>query len=82
MLYIADAVGLFGVFLCLLAYALARKGKMGAGKATFILLNALASAMVIFSLCYTFNLAAFVLEVAWLIISVSSLMKIAVKKHN
>ena len=80
--YIADAVGLFGVFLCLLAYGLARKGQISAYKAPFIILNTVASAMVIFSLSYTFNLAAFILEIAWLIISISSLMKIVIKRDN
>ena len=78
--YIANAVGLLGVILCLFAYGFARKGKMSAYGCSFLVLNTCASAMIIFSLCYSFNLAAFILEIAWLMVSVSSLLKISVKK--
>ena len=62
-----DAVGLIGVALYVGAYAGLQTGKLGLADVKYTILNAIGGMAVIFSLVCSFNLAAFVTQVLWLI---------------
>ena len=62
-----DAVGLVGVALYVGAYAGLQTGKLGLADIRYTVLNAVGGVAVIFSLVWSFNLAAFVTQVLWLI---------------
>ncbi len=64
---VPDAVGLVGVALYVGAYAGLQTGKLGLTDVNYTILNAIGGLAVIFSLVWSFNLAAFVTQVLWLI---------------
>ena len=64
---VPDAVGLVGVALYVGAYAGLQTGKLGLADVRYTILNAVGGLAVIFSLVWSFNLAAFVTQVLWLI---------------
>ena len=65
-----DAVGLFGVVLYVGAYDGLQLGKLGLADIRYTILNAVGGLAVIFSLVWSFNLAAFVTQVLWLVFTV------------
>lgn len=65
-----DAVGLIGVVFCVAAYAGLQLGLLGLADMRYTALNAVGGLAVIFSLLWSFNLAAFVTQVLWLIFTV------------
>lgn len=70
-----DLAGILGVAIILVTYLLLQMEKFDGATISYCLLNALGSALVLLSLLYEFNLSAFVLEVAWLAISLFGLGK-------
>ncbi len=64
---VPDAVGLVGVVLYVGAYAGLQTGRLGLADVNYTILNAVGGLAVIFSLVWSFNLAAFVTQVLWLI---------------
>ncbi|MBS0558252.1 MAG: hypothetical protein JSR27_12635 [Proteobacteria bacterium] len=65
-----DAVGLLGVVLVLLAYFLLQAGRLHGNGLPYQLLNATSAILVLVSLLYAFNLSAFLMESAWLVVSI------------
>ena len=65
-----DALGLLGVVLILLAYFLLQAGRMRGNALSYQLLNAFGALFVLVSLLYAFNLSAFMMELAWLAVSI------------
>ena len=65
-----DAIGLVGVVLYGAAYAFLQMGILGLTDGRYTVLNAVGGMAVIFSLMWSFNLAAFVTQVFWLIFTV------------
>ena len=70
-----DAVGLVGVVLILLAYAGVQSGRLPAADWRFSAVNGLGAALILVSLAFAFNLASFVIEIAWLAISLWGLWR-------
>jgi len=64
---VPDAVGLASVALYVGAYAGLQIGKLGLADVRYTVLNAVGGLAVIFSLVWSFNLAAFVTQVFWLV---------------
>ena len=64
---VPDAVGLVGVALYVGAYAGLQTGKLGLADVKYTILNAVGGLAVLFSLAWSFNLAAFVTQVLWLV---------------
>ena len=64
---VPDAVGLIGVALYVGAYAGLQTGNLTLVDVKYTILNAIGGLAVIFSLVWSFNLAAFVTQVLWLI---------------
>lgn len=68
-----DIVGTAGVMLALLAYLLLQLGRMQSNSVTFSATNAAGAGLIILSLLQSFNLAAFIIEFCWLLISLYGL---------
>jgi hypothetical protein len=65
-----DAVGLVGVVMYVGAHGGLQLGKLGPTDVGYTILNVLGGLAVIFSLVWSFNLAAFVTEVSWLVFTI------------
>ena len=65
-----DWSGLLGVSTILLAYFLLQAGRMRGDALSYQLLNAFGAFALLISLLYAFNLSAFVMEAAWLVVSI------------
>jgi hypothetical protein len=68
-------VGLAGTLLVLLAFFLLQAGKLHGNRPIYQTMNAVGAAAIIVSLCYEFNLASMLLEIAWLLISIYGLVR-------
>ena len=68
-LYWHDWVGLLGVAVVLVAFFLLQAGRLHGTGLIYQLMNAIGAAAVVLSLCFNFNLSAFVVEMAWVAIS-------------
>lgn len=66
----ANLVGIIGVILTLIGYYLLNVGKLRSGDKSYLFLNLFGSFMILFSLLYHWNLASFLIEVAWIFISI------------
>ncbi len=72
---IADIIGVIGVLLGLGAYALLQKQMITATSKEYLFLNALSPLLVMCSLSVHWNLPAFMLQVAWLAITLYGIHK-------
>jgi hypothetical protein len=70
-----DALGLAGVVVILIAYAASQAGKVEVRDVRYSLANAIGAIAILVSLYYSFNLASFVIEIFWLLISVYGLWR-------
>jgi paired small multidrug resistance pump len=70
-----DWAGLLGVALILLAYFLLQAGRMRGDALAHQLLNAAGASLVLVSLLYAFNLSAFLMELAWLAVSIYGIVR-------
>lgn len=66
---IADAVGMMGAALIVVAYFLLQTGRLEAHSLSYSVANGLGASAILFSLLFEFNLSAFAIEVFWLAIS-------------
>lgn len=72
---IYDGIGLFGVALILIAYVLLQLEKINPKSLTYSALNFIGALLILVSLNFAFNLASFIIEIAWLAISGFGLWK-------
>lgn len=81
---IADVVGIIGVLIVLIAYYQLQVGKLKASSLQFSILNAFGSSLILVSLYFNFNLASFLIEIAWVAISLYGIYGAVCKKksHN
>lgn len=70
-----DFIGLIGVAMILFAYAGVQSGRLPSEDWRFSAVNGLGAVLILVSLYFTFNLASFVIEVFWLLISGYGLWK-------
>jgi len=75
MQLLSDISGNFGVFCFLFAYYLLQKARITYSSASYLLLNLAGSLLLIVSLLINWNLSAFLLEVAWALISIYGIYK-------
>ncbi len=71
-----DFFGNIGVVLVLLAYLLLQLGKLSLDSLPYLMLNTVGSVLIMVSLFYDFNLSSFIIELAWLAISLFSLWRV------
>lgn len=77
-----DLVGLLGVLLILIAYAMLHLSIWRAETLSYSVLNVIGSILIIFSLFYAWNLSAFVMELTWLLLSLYGLLRYALKSRT
>jgi hypothetical protein len=69
MTIIADSTGVLGVIILLIAYFLLQTNKLKGRDYSYSCLNLIGSLMILYSVFYSWNLAAFIIEIAWALIS-------------
>lgn len=77
---LADAVGMSGAAIIVLAYLYLQIGRLDPRSLAFSAINALGAAGILFSLKYEFNLSAFAIEVFWLVISLYGVVRVLRKR--
>ena len=70
-----DAVGTLGVILILLAYFLLQTGRWASHALNYLIVNLVGSFLIAISLLYDFNLSAFLIEIAWIAISLYGVVR-------
>ena len=73
--FISNIVGIVGVALVILAFFLVQIEKTTPKSALYLYSNFWGSLMLLFSLCYHWNLASVIIEVLWLLISIYGIVK-------
>lgn len=75
-----DLIGTLGVAIIILTYILLQSARITSEQLIYSVLNAAGAGMIAFSLLYAFNLAAFIVEVLWFVISLYGIGKYFVRK--
>ncbi len=70
-----DLVGTGGVVLILVAYFLLQTERWSGQSLSYSLVNLIGSLMITVSLIYDFNLSSFIIEVAWIAISIYGIVR-------
>ena len=73
--WIINGVGMLGTLLVVLAYFLLQLERVAPGSLSYNLINLLGASFLLFSLCFHFNLASFVIELFWIAASLIGLWK-------
>jgi predicted membrane protein len=73
--WIIDAIGMMGTLLVVLAYYLLQLERTDPKGLTYNVINLLGAILLLFSLCFHFNLASFVIEIFWIAASLIGLWK-------
>jgi len=77
-----DAVGNLGAILIVGSYLLVQIRKMSATSLAYTLVNGLGALLIMISLCFDFNMSAFVVESFWLLISLVGLGRIYLDRRQ
>ncbi len=72
---IYDVLGLVGVLLQLIGYAMAVSGRIDAQAPSALLLNLVGGALILLSLSHDFNLPAAVMEIAWVLVALFGIIQ-------
>ena len=72
---IYDLLGLLGSFVVIAAYFASQRGWVEASDWRFPLANLLGALLILISLAFAWNLAAFVIEIFWIAISIYGLAR-------
>lgn len=75
-----DAVGSVGVGVIIFTYILLQTGKIKSESLAYSVANAAGASLIIVSLIYNFNFAAFVVEFFWVLISLYGVVKYFLKR--
>lgn len=75
-MHFPDLIGLLGVIIIIIAYFYLQVGKMTADHLWYSALNAVGSAMIIYSLFFKWNLSAFAMEGTWFLLSCYGVFKV------
>jgi len=70
-----DILGISGVVIILIAYLFLQLGKLSVLDWRYSAANAIGAILILISLFFSFNLASFIIEVAWLLISLFGLFR-------
>jgi hypothetical protein len=77
-----DVLGNIGVMLVLLLYMLLQTERIRVTSPAFSAANAVGALLILVSLSQEFNLSAFVIEAAWLLISLYGLVRVLFLKKG
>ncbi len=70
-----DVIGSIGVATIILTYILLQIEKIKSDRLAYSVLNALGAGMIVFSLIYSFNFSALIVESLWVLISLYGIGK-------
>lgn len=70
-----DVIGNLGVIAILATYVFVQIDRLDVRKVSYSVLNALGAGFIVVSLIFDFNLSAFLVETAWLVISVYGIVR-------
>lgn len=76
----SDFVGSIGVVTIILTYILLQTERLASGSLAYSVLNGAGALLIVFSLLYSFNFSAFVVESLWVLISLYGVLKYFLKK--
>lgn len=79
---LAERAGVLGVLLILAAYAGAQLGRLDPRRAPALLLNLAGAGLILWSLAYRFNLAAFLMEAAWAAVALFGLARLLLARRG
>jgi uncharacterized membrane protein len=74
-----DLVGSLGVAVIIITYILLQTERLSSRHIAYSLLNAIGACLIIVSLVFNFNFAAFIVEFFWLLISLYGIGKAAIR---
>ena len=80
--WLYQGIGITGVVIGLTAYFLLQAGKMRGDQLAYPLLNLIGAALIAVSLLWHWNLAAFLLEAAWMLISIYGIIRLLRKRQE
>jgi hypothetical protein len=80
--YVFDTIGMVGVFMILAVYSLVQLDKMDVKGLYYSVVNALGAVFILISLTVTFNMASFIIEIAWLMISLFGIFQAFKREKN
>jgi hypothetical protein len=80
--WLSDTIGMAGTFLVVLAYFLLQLEKVDPKSLSYNMLNLVGASLLLISLCFTFNLASFVIEVFWIAASLIGLWKLLRRRRG
>lgn len=70
-----DVLGTTGVVMILVAYFLLQTEKLSGQSVGYSVVNLVGSLMIAVSLLYAFNLSSFIIEIAWIAISIYGIVR-------
>lgn len=73
--WVSDSIGMLGTLMVVLAYFLLQLERIAPGSLSYNMINLVGASCLLFSLCFTFNLASFVIELFWIAASLIGLWK-------
>lgn len=73
--FTVDVVGIVGVAMVLVTYFLLQSEKIDSKGFLYSFLNLLGALLIVYSLLYSWNLASFIIEFFWILISLYGLKK-------
>jgi predicted membrane protein len=73
---LTDTIGMVGTALVVLAYLLLQLEKVSSRSLAYNLMNLMGAVFLLISLCFTFNLASFVIELFWIGASLIGMWKL------
>ena len=79
---VPDFIGLIGVVAYLSAYGLLQMGTLKVEDPRYALLNALGALLILYSLIFDFNLASFVTQAAWLVLTAVGFIRSRIKRSR
>ena len=77
-----DIIGSIGVGTIVLTYVLLQTERIKSESLLYSILNGLGAGLIAFSLLYSFNFSAFVVETLWVLISIYGIVKYFFKLKN
>ena len=77
-----DVIGSIGVATIILTYILLQTERIKSESLLYSALNGLGAGLIVFSLYYSFNFSAFVVETLWVLISIYGIVKYFFKVKN
>jgi len=77
-----DVVGSIGVGTIILTYVFLQLERIKSDSLIYSVLNGLGAALIVFSLLYSFNFSAFIVESLWVLISIYGIIKYFLKRKS